>query len=113
MLSMALTDPCCTIGNKIKNKAVHVTSLTKCLRTYGAKKKTIILVGTVLEVEIGTKATALGMRSTFVVIRFDLGGGDTKVATINIRSVKLHTIQYGGMCIALAPRLSEGVCGYA
>ena len=41
--------------------------------------------------EIGPKATALGRRRTFVVARFNLGGGDMKVATINIRSVKLHT----------------------
>ena len=41
--------------------------------------------------EIGPKATALGRRSTFVVVKFDPGGGDMKVATINIRSFKLHT----------------------
>ena len=41
--------------------------------------------------EIGPKATALGRRRTFIVARFDLGGGSTKVATINIRIVKLHT----------------------
>ena len=88
---MAPTDPRCTIGTKIKTKAVRVTSLDNCLRCYGANKKTIILVGTVLEVEIGLKATALGRRRNFVVARFDLGGGAMKVATINIRSVKLHT----------------------
>ena len=54
-------------------------------------KKTRILVGTVLEVEIGPKATALGRRRTFVVARFDLSGGAMKVSTINIQSVKLHT----------------------
>ena len=37
------------------------------------------------------KVTALGRYRTFIVAKFDLGGGDTKVATINIRSVKLHT----------------------
>ena len=41
--------------------------------------------------EIGPKETALGRRRTFVVARFDLGGGALKVAPINIRSVKLHT----------------------
>ena len=39
---------------------------------------------------IGTKETALGRRRDFVVARLDLGGGAMKVATINIRSVKLH-----------------------
>ena len=88
---MVLIDPCCTIGTKIKTKTVHVTSLADYSRRYRANKKTIIIVGTVLEAEIGPKATTLGRRRTFVVARFDLGGGDTKVATINIRSVKLHT----------------------
>ena len=35
--------------------------------------------------------TALGSCRTFVVAKFDCGGGDMKVTTINIRSVKLHT----------------------
>ena len=88
---MAPNDPCCTIGTKIDTKAVHVTSLAECSRRYRGNKKTIILVGTVLEVEIGPKETALGRHRTFVVAGFDLGGGAMKVATINIRSVKLHT----------------------
>ena len=60
---------------KIETKAVHVTSLTKCLRLYGVNKKTIILVGTVLEVKIGPKATALVRRRTVVVTKLDPGGG--------------------------------------
>ena len=88
---MTPTDPLCTIGTKIETKAVYVTSLAECSRRYGANKKTRILVGTVLEVEIGPKATTLGRCRTFVVARFDLGGGAMKVTTINIRSVKLHT----------------------
>ena len=76
---------------KIETKAVHVTSLAKCSRRYGANKRTRILVGTVLEVEIGPKAIALGRRRNFVVARFDLVGGAMKVATTNICSVKLHT----------------------
>ena len=88
---MAPTDPRCTIVTKIDTKAVHVTSLDECSRRYRANKKTIIIVGTVLEVEIFPKATSLGRRRTFVVAIFDAGGGDMKVATINIRSVKLHT----------------------
>ena len=88
---MAPSDPRCTIGNNIDTKAVHVTSLSDFPRRYGANKKTIILVGTVLEVEIGPKAASLDRRRDFVVTRFDLGRGYMKVATINIRSVKLHT----------------------
>ena len=90
MLKMAPINPHCTIGTKIETKAVHINSLVECLRRYGANKKTIILVGTVLEVEIRLKVTALGMLRTFVVARFDLGGVSMKVVTINIRSVKLH-----------------------
>ena len=56
-------------------------------------KKTIILVGTVLEVEIGPKGTALSRRMTAVVIKLDPGGGYMKVVTINIRSVKLHNME--------------------
>ena len=87
---MAPTNPSCTIGTKIDTKAVHVTSLAKCSRRYEADKKTRILVGSVLEVGIGPKATAFGRRRTFVVAIFDRGGRAMKVATINIRSVKLH-----------------------
>ena len=65
--------------------------MDKCSRRYKENKKAIIIVGTVLEVEVGPKATALGRRRAFVVEKLDLGGGYMKVATINIRSVKLHT----------------------
>ena len=41
--------------------------------------------------EIGLKANTLGRRRNFFVKKFDPGGGDMKVATIKIRSVKLHT----------------------
>ena len=58
---------------------------------YGVNKKTRILIGTVLEVEIGTKATALGRRRPYFATKSDVGGGYTKVDTINIRIFKLHT----------------------
>ena len=41
--------------------------------------------------EIGPKVTELGRRRNFVIAILDLGGGAMKVATIHIRSVKLHT----------------------
>ena len=87
---MVSTDPRCTIRTKIEIKAVHVTSLAECSRRYGTNKKTIIIVVTVLEVEIGPKGTVLGRRRTFFA-RFDLGGGAIKVVTINIRGVSLYT----------------------
>ena len=37
------------------------------------------------------KLTALGRRRNFFISKSDFGGLDMKVATINIRSVKLHT----------------------
>ena len=88
---MAPTDPRRTIGTKIDTKAVHVTSLEKRFKRYEVNKNTRILIVTVLEVKIGMKATELSRRRNFVVARFDLGGKSMKAATINIRSVKLHT----------------------
>ena len=70
-----------------------VTSLAKFLRRYKANKKTKIIVGTSLEVEIWPNATALGRRRTFLVAKSDLVGGDMKVATINTRSVNIHTTE--------------------
>ena len=92
-LAMAPTNPYYTIGTKIKTKAVHVTSLAKCLRRYRANKKARILVDTVLEAEIGPKAAALGRHRRFAISRFDIGGGAIKGATINIWGVKLHTTE--------------------
>ena len=90
---MAPTDPHCTIGNNIDTNAMHVTSLEKCSRRYGAKNKTRIIVGTVFEEEIGPKETELGRCRTFIVAKFYLGGGAMKVATINIRSFNIHTLE--------------------
>ena len=67
-LAMAPTDPCYTIGTRIETKAVHVNSLAKCSRRYRVNKKTIIPVGTVLEVEIGPRETVLGRLRTFVAL---------------------------------------------
>ena len=50
-LAVAPTDSRCTIGTKIENKAVNFNSLEKESRHYGENKKTIIIVGTVLEVQ--------------------------------------------------------------
>ena len=61
------------------------------MRNYRANNKTIILIGTVFEVEIGTKATKLSRRRTYLLSKFDLGGGEMNMVTINISSVKVHT----------------------
>ena len=67
MPAMASTDTRCTIRTNINTNDVHVTSLAECSRRYGENKKTIIIFGTVLEVEIGPKTTALVRRRTFIV----------------------------------------------
>ena len=63
------------------------------LKALRSEQGSRILIGTVLEVEIVPKVTALGRRSTFAVKKIDLGGGDMKVDNINISSVKLHTLE--------------------
>ena len=93
MLAVSTPDPRCTIRIKIDTYGMLVTSLAECSRCYRANKKTRILVGTVLDVEMFPKATTSVRRRTFVVAKFDLVGGDTNVATTNIRSVKLHTLE--------------------
>ena len=75
MLVMVPPDPICTIGTNIDTKDLIVTSLTECSRQYGGNKRTIFLISTVLEVEIGPKATTPGRCRTFFVAKFDLGGG--------------------------------------
>ena len=88
---MAPPDPRCTTRTKTEDKAVLSNSLDERSRRYRENKKTIILVGTVLQVVIGPEATTSGRRRNFVVVKFDLGGGDMRVATINKSSVNLHT----------------------
>ena len=61
------------------------------MKRYRANKKAVIIIGTVLEVEIGPKVTTSGMCRTFVISKFDIGGRDMKVANINIRSANIHT----------------------
>ena len=91
MLAVTPPDLRCTIRAKIDTKAVLVTSLDYLVRCYGKNKKTRIIVGTFLEVEIRPKSTTSGMCRAFDVAKFDLGGLYMKVATIKISSVKLHT----------------------
>ena len=88
---MAPSDLCCTIGTNVDTKVVLVTSLAECSKRYRDKKKTIIIIGTVLDVEICPKVTTLGRRRNVLIEKIDLGGGNMKVTTINIRSVKIHT----------------------
>ena len=67
MPAMAPTDTRCTIRTNLNTNSVNITSLAECSGRYGVNKKTIIIFGTVLEVEIGPKTTVLGRRRTFIV----------------------------------------------
>ena len=93
MLVMTPPDTRCTIGTNIEAKAVLITSLYECSIQYRYNKKTRIFVVTVLAVEIGPNATTSGRSRTFFIAKFDLDGGEMKVSTINITSVRIHTLE--------------------
>ena len=74
------------IGECVTAKAIHVLHLSECARRYGSDKKTKQLVGLVVtDVNI---PTATGRASWFVRVRFHLGGGQTKLHELSVRSVK-------------------------
>ena len=60
------------------------------MRLYRVNNKTIILIGTVLDVEIDPNVTTSGRRRNFVVTKFDLDGGEMETAIINIRSFNIN-----------------------
>ena len=93
MLAMAPPNLCYMIRTNIEANDVLVTSLDECSRRYGLNNKTRIIVGTVLEVEIGPKVATSGRCRTFGVAKFDLGGGYMKATIINISSFKLQTME--------------------
>ena len=73
-------------GDRIVAKATHVTSLAECTRRYGRNNKSKMINGKVLS--LYNKKTATGRNSRHVRALFDLGGGSTKVADLNIRSIQ-------------------------
>ena len=75
------------INNRIVAKAIHVTSESECSRRFGSNAKVKLVTGTVIGVV--NKPTATGRSSWHVKGRFDIGGGTMKVATLNVRSVKM------------------------
>ena len=72
-------------GDRIVAKATHVTSLAECTRCYGRMNKSKMINGKVLS--LYNKKTSTGRNSRHVRALFDLGGGSTKVADLNIRSI--------------------------
>ena len=73
-------------GDSIVAKATHVTSLVECTRHFGKRNKSKLINGTVLS--IYNKKTKSGRNSRQVRAKFDLGGGSTKIADVNIRSIQ-------------------------
>ena len=78
-------------GDRIVAKATFVTSLAECTRRYGSNNKSKLLTRKVISVV--NKATKGGRNSRHVRARFDLGGGITKVADVNIRSVSSAPVE--------------------
>ena len=74
------------IGSYCTAKAIHVMHLSECARRYGSEKKTKMLNGEVINTR--NKRTETGRASWFVRARCHLGEGQTKLAEINVRSVK-------------------------
>ena len=73
------------IGECVTAKAIHVLHLSECARCYGSNNKTKRLVGLVVtNVNI---TTATGRASWFVRVRFHLGGGQTKLHELSVRSL--------------------------
>ena len=74
------------IGEYVTAKAIHVLHLLECASCYGSEKKIKTLDGLVCgNVNI---LTATERVSWFVRVRFHLGGGQTKMHELGVRSVK-------------------------
>ena len=90
-------------GDRIVAKATHITSLTECPRCFGRKNKLKMIHGKVLS--ICDKKTISGRNSQHVCAQFDLGGGSTKIADVNTRSIeaaqeKSNTIEQQSVALA-------------
>ena len=74
------------IGECVTAKAIHVLHLSGCACRYGSDKKTKRLVGLVVtNVNI---PTSTGRASWFVWVRFNIGGGHTKLHKLSVRSLE-------------------------
>ena len=87
-VKMPRDDPRCVIGTRVQAKACHVTALAECHRRYGARAKTQLVQGTVIEVLINPP-TPTARSETFVHVDFNLGGGTNKTTLLTLRKVKL------------------------
>ena len=80
-------DPRLVVGSTVSTKATFVTSKAECCRRYGALWQTKVVKGIVESVSRELPRASAQKRETYVVARYDLGGGVTKVAKINLRSI--------------------------
>jgi hypothetical protein len=80
-------DPRLVVGSTVSTKATFVTSKAECCRRYGALWQTKVVKGIVESVLRELPRASAQKRETYVVARYDLGGGVTKVAKINLRSI--------------------------
>ena len=82
------------VNDRIRAKALHVTSEAECSRRFGSNFKAKLLNGQVISVE--NKPTKTGRISWHVRAKYDLGGGTSKVTTLNVRSVKALPVESNG-----------------
>ena len=75
------------IGKFVTAKVIHVLHLSECACRYGSGKKTKRLHG--LVITNVNKPTATGRESWFFRVRFHLGGGQTNLHKLSVRSVKI------------------------
>ena len=75
-----------SIGSYVTSKVIQVVNLLEFARRYGSEKKSKLLDGEVVNTR--NKPTETGRASWFVRAWFHLGEGQTKLAEINVRSVK-------------------------
>ena len=74
------------IGSYCTAKAMHVMNISEYAHRYGGEKKKKVLNGEVVNTR--NKRTETGRASWYVRDRYHLGEGQTKLAKINMRSVK-------------------------
>ena len=86
-----MSDPRKVVGNYIKTRAILVTNEAECARRYGARKKTYLVKGVVLESLRVVNQTTGRAGPGKIKALFELGGGDTKEATVSLTSTQISS----------------------
>jgi len=92
MVRTVVSDTQQRIGRLVSAKAVHITSLSKCMRWYGSLEKSKWVDDVVKEVFDSSSSTVTKRRKTIVQAEYDFGEGVEKLATLNIRIIKARLI---------------------